>query len=273
MRLRNFTDANVKVEITPTVDTKGGKTAGTPFTVTLARGQVYEVQSKSTDGTNNTDPAATSWSTTGAKAGDLTGTRVRVVEGCGKINVFSGARSSHVTKGNCGSGINGRDHLYTQVLPTAALGKDYVLMPFSGQTGGYAYKVIAAKDTTKVYVNGTLVNTILKAGQWIYGHITTAVATSISTDKPAYVVQYMKNGVCSGLGGSAGDPAIFISPDVNQQLIKTLVGTATTSNMNQHWVNILVRQTAKNSVKINNVAQPASIFTNVGSKYAYAQVS
>ncbi|MFM2425463.1 MAG: hypothetical protein RL747_1007, partial [Bacteroidota bacterium] len=159
-------DANVKVEITPTADTKGGKTAGTPFTVTLAKGQVYEVQSKTTDGTNNTDPAATSWATTGAKKGDLTGTRIRVVEGCGKVNVFAGARSIHVTKGNCGAGINGRDHLYTQVLPTAALGKDYVLMPFSGQTGGYAYKVVAAKDTTKVYVNGTLVNTILKAGQW-----------------------------------------------------------------------------------------------------------
>ena len=265
-------DANVKVEITPTVDTKGGKTAGSPFTVTLARGQVYEVQSKNTDGTNNTDPAATSWSTTGAIKGDLTGTRVRVVEGCGKVNVFSGARSSHVTKGNCGSGVNGRDHLYTQVLPTLALGKDYVLMPFSGQTGGYAYKVMAASDTTKVFINGTLDNTILKKGQWIYKHVTTGTAVSISTDKPAYVIQYMKNGVCSGLGGTAGDPAMFISPDVNQRLIKTLVGTATTSNMNQHWVNILVDQRAKSSVKVNGTSLAASTFTNVGTKYAYSMV-
>lgn len=265
-------DPNVKVEITPTVDTKGGKTAGTPFTVTLARGQVYQVQSKNTDGTNNTDPAATSWSTTGAIKGDLTGTRIRVVEGCGKINVFSGARSSHVTKGNCGGGLNGRDHLYTQVLPTLALGKEYVLMPFSGQSGGYAYKVVASRDTTRVTVNGTLVNTILKRGQWIYANVTTAVATSITTDKPAYVVQYMKNGACSGLGGTAGDPALFISPDVNQRLLKTLVGTATTSNMNQHWINILIDQRAKNSVKVNASALAAASFTNVGTKYAYAMV-
>lgn len=81
-------DNGVKVEITPTANTKGGKTAGTPFTVTLSKGQVYEVQSVTKDGTNNTDPAATSWSTTGALKGDLTGTRVRVVEGCGKVNVF-----------------------------------------------------------------------------------------------------------------------------------------------------------------------------------------
>jgi len=60
-------DNGVKVEITPTANTKGGQTAGTPWTVTLSKGQVYEVQSVTKDGTNNTDPAATSWSTTGAK--------------------------------------------------------------------------------------------------------------------------------------------------------------------------------------------------------------
>ena len=89
-----------------------------------------------------------------------------------------------MTKGNCGGGINGRDHLYTQVLPTNALGKDYILMSFSGQTGGYAYKVIAAKDTTKVYINGVLSTTIMKKGEWIYQHVTSAVAHCVRTDKP-----------------------------------------------------------------------------------------
>jgi len=72
-------DNSVTVEITPTAATKGGATAGTPYTVSLIRGQVYQVQSKTSDGTNNTDPAASSWATTGAKAGDLTGTRIRVI--------------------------------------------------------------------------------------------------------------------------------------------------------------------------------------------------
>ncbi len=185
-------DNNVKVEITPSFRTKGGKTAGTPYTVTLSqKGQIYQVQSDPSDGTTNTDPAVTSWSTNGAKKGDLSGTRIRVIDGCGKINVFSGARSSHVSKGNCGSGINGRDHLYTQVLPTKALGKNYVLMPFARQNGGYAFKVIAAYDTTLVYINGILSSTIYKKGEWIYGDRNTAVAVNIRTSKPAYVAQYM----------------------------------------------------------------------------------
>ena len=269
-------DNSVTVEITPTAPTKGGKAAGTAFTVNLTKGQVYQVQSVKATGTNNTDPAATSWATTGAKNGDLTGTRVRVINGCGKINVFSGNRSAHVTKGNCGSGVNGRDHLYTQVIPTLALGKDYVLMPFSGQTGGYAYKVIAANDNTKVYKNGTLVATIATKGEWIYDHINTATPVCVTTDKPAYVAQYMKNGVCSGLTGTNGDPAVFISPDINQRLIKTIVGTATTSNMNKHWVNILIDQTAKNAVFLNGTKVSAASFTNVttcNNKYAFAQLA
>ena len=269
-------DNNVTVEITPTAPTKGGKAAGTAFTVTMQKGQIYQVQSVKATGTNNTDPAATSWATTGAKAGDLTGTRVRVINGCGKINVFSGNRSAHVTKGNCGGGTNGRDHLYTQVLPTNALGKDYVLMPFRNQTGGYAVKVVAASDNTVVTINGTVVATIAKAGEWVYRHVTTGVATCVNTSKPAYVVQYMKNGVCSGLTGTNGDPAIFISPDVNQRLIKTIVGTATTSNMNQHWVNVLVDRSAKNAVFLNGTKVAATSFTDYtcsGKNYSYAQLS
>jgi len=52
-------------------------------------------------------------------------------------------------------------------------------MPFSGQTKGYVYKVIAAYDTTKVYINGTLANTILKRGQWIYQDVTSATAVCV----------------------------------------------------------------------------------------------
>jgi len=268
-------DNNVKVEITPSVTTKGGKTAGTPFTVSLGqKGTMLQVQSPKNVGTNNTNPATYSWTGTGAKNGDLTGTRIRVVEGCGKINVFSGTRSSHTPRGNCAFGVNGRDHLYTQVLPTVALGKEYVLMPYANQNGGYVYKVIAAYDSTKVFINGTLFTTIPKKGDWIYQDVTNTNTTRIVTDKPAYCAQYMKNGVCNGWSGSQdGDAAVFISPDVNQRLLKTIVGTATTSNMRNHWVNILVDKSATTAVKLNGTFVASSTFKNTNDgKYAYAQI-
>jgi len=274
-------DNSVTVEITPTAATKGNaansvasRPAGTPFTVTLTKGQVYQVQSKTSDGTNNTDPAASSWATTGAKNGDLTGTRVRVINGCGKINVFSGNRSAFVTKSSCGNG--GRDHLYTQVLPTNALGKNYVLMPYATQTGGYTYKVVAAYDSTQVFINGTLNTTILKAGQWIYQNVTTATPVCIKTNKAAYVVQYMKNGGtnCNGLNTTFGDAAILIMPDVNQRLLKTIVGTATTFNMSKHWVNILIDKTAKKAVKLNGTFLASTNFTDIAcGNYSFAQIA
>ncbi|MCL9980789.1 MAG: PKD domain-containing protein [Bacteroidia bacterium] len=268
-------DNNVKVEITPSVATKGGKTAGTPFTVSLGqKGTMLQVQSPNNVGTNNTNPATYSWTGSGAKSGDLTGTRIRVVEGCGKINVFSGTRSSHTPRGNCAGGINGRDHLYTQVLPTVALGKEYVLMPYANQNGGYVYKVIAAYDSTKVFINGTLFTTIPKKGDWIYQDVTNTNTTRIVTDKPAYCAQYMKNGVCNGWSGSQdGDAAVFISPDVNQRLLRTIVGTATTSNMKNHWVNILVDKSATKAVKLNGTLVATASFKNTNDgKYAYAQI-
>ncbi len=268
-------DNNVKVEITPSVRTKGGKAAGTPYTITMGKGQVYQVQSNSSDGTSNTNPAAYSWTGSGAKAGDLTGTRVRVINGCGKINVFSGQRSAYTPRQNCrsGWGITGRDHLYTQVLPTNALGKKYVVMPFANQSDGYVYRVIAAKDKTAVKINGNNYTTIPKAGDWITIDVGSSTAAVVETSEPAYLAQYMKCGRCNGMGGNDGDPALFISPDANQRLLKTIVGTATTSNMRNHWVNILVDKNATHAVRLNGNFINKSQFTNVGSQpYAYAQI-
>ena len=268
-------DNGVKVEITPAFRTKGGKSAGTPFTVTLGKGQVYQVQSDSRDGTNNTNPALYSWTGGGAKSGDLTGTRVRVIDGCGKINVFAGNRSSYVPRGNCAWGLNGKDHLYTQVLPVNALGKDYVLMPYANQNNGFVYRVVAAYDSTYVKINGSNYTMIPKKGDWISLEQTSNNPVCVNTSKPAYTVQYMKNGVCNGWSGSnEGDAAIFISPDVNQRLLRTIVGTATTSNMRRHWVNILVDKNATHAVKLNGSFINKNNFKTVTcGDYAYAQIS
>ncbi len=264
-------DNNVTVEITPAYTTAGGKAAGTAYTVSLTRGQVYQVQSNQADGSNGVPPAHNKV-TGGNTKGDLTGTRIRVINGCGKVNVFAGNRSAFVDRAGGACGATGRDHLYTQVVPINALGKEYVLMPFKGQTGGYVYKVIAARDSTDVYINGTFVMKLVKAGDWLYRDVTSGTATCVTTSKGAYCVQYMKNGNCSGYGGNRGDAAHFISPDVNQQLLNTVVGTATTNNMNLHWVNILVRKTATKAVKVNGTYLNSSAFTTACGNYAFAQV-
>lgn len=255
-------DQNVEVEITPRVRTKRGRPAGTPFTVTLSRGQTYQVRSHQADGENNT---------TGTNFfGDLTGTTVKVINGCGKINVFTGNESVSVERHNGGGCGTSRDHIYCQALPTAILGKNFVTAPFYSHTSGYVYRVIAAEDNTTVSVDGTTVATLNK-GQIYHNNVGSAVARYISCSKKAYCAQFMKNETCSG--SSDGDPAMILLPDVTQTLNSAIVGTATTSSMRKHYLNIIIKQSAKNAVFNNSVRIPAGNFINLSyGGYCYTQV-
>ena len=92
-----------QVEITPSVNTMGGNSAGVPFTITLNQGEVYQVKA---------DP------------GDLTGTRIIAVGSCKRFAVFSGNICTDVW------GCNYCDHLYEQMYPVTTWGKGYITVPF-----------------------------------------------------------------------------------------------------------------------------------------------
>ena len=256
-------DNNVTVEIVPTVRTKGGKTANTAFTVSMSRGQVYQLQSDGADG-STTDPQSAS--------GDLTGTRIRVINGCGKINVFCGMRSVKIPNNSCGVAV---DHIYTQLFPTSVLGTKHVVMPFKDQTKGYVLRVLATKPNTRISVDGTYIGSTRAAGKYYYLDVTSSVARCITSDSPVYVVQYMKNGgSCAGTSGNVGDPAILIMPDQSQKLLKTVIGTATTNNMNKHYANVLVATSAKKFVKLNGSFVAPTAFTDVPcAGHSYAQLN
>ena len=99
---------NTKIEITPAVNTKNGWLANMTYTVSLNKGQIYQVLG-ALDGPN---------STTGA---DLTGTKVRSISsasgGCQKIAVFSGSGKIRIPA-SCIN--NSSDNLYQQLYPTGS---------------------------------------------------------------------------------------------------------------------------------------------------------
>lgn len=250
-------DNNVEVEITPKVRTQNGHAAGTPFTIKLKAGQNYQVRSHPSDGNAVSNPSG--------KTGDLSGSYIRVINGCGKINVFCGNESAFV---GCNSS---RDHIYTQCLPTTLLGKNFTLLPYKTLTKGYMYKVTAVKNSTVVKVNGTSVAT-LNTGETYVGDVTTGTEACITTSNPAYCGQFMKTEACSG--GTDADPDLVFVPDNRQTLNYTILGTATTASMKKHYCNILVKSTAKNSLYINGSKVSASSFTDVScGGYSYYQAT
>ena len=192
---------NTVVEIIPSVLTRLNKPAGVPFTVTLNKGQIYQVI-----GANPTNSA---------NALEVSGTKFRSIANpageCYPIAVFSG--SSRTTNPiSCGSG--GGDNDNQQLLPTQAWGKRYLTAPTSRSTAANqfmrnSYKVLVKDPTTQVTLNGAPIPGPLQQGSFYF--FESSSADLIQADKPIMVAQFMTGGNC--MGGGVGDPEmIYISP-------------------------------------------------------------
>jgi hypothetical protein len=135
------------IEIIPTAAVMGGSGAGVPFTITLNQGQVYMVQSM----------------------GDLTGTTVKATDvgNCNNFAVFAGNQCANVPL-SC----TYCDHLYEQMIPVKAWGKNYatvLLMTRSNDT----FRILASENGTVVNINGGP-NINLNAGQFYETTLSTA---------------------------------------------------------------------------------------------------
>jgi hypothetical protein len=139
---------NTVVEITPTAVTRSFKPANVPFTVTLNRGQIYQLMA---------GPEA------GSAKPDLSGTTVKSIANsagaCNQIAVFAGSsRTSNPAA--CGSG--GGDNDNQQCFPFQAWGKRYLTAPTSNSVTASTfmtntYKIAVKDPTTVVKRNGVII--------------------------------------------------------------------------------------------------------------------
>ena len=190
---------NTVVEITPSVSTRNGRVPGVPFTITLNRGQIYQVVGALISGSDGYE---------------LTGTKVKSIANaageCYPIGAFSGSsRTSNPI--SCGSG--GGDNDNQQLFPSQAWGKRYLTAPTSTSNGANqfmtnSYKVLIKDPTTIVKRNGTPLTGLLVNSYYFFESST---ADLIEADKPIMVAQFMTGGSC--MSGGLGDPEMmYISP-------------------------------------------------------------
>lgn len=213
-------DTRVEINITAQSNDPVPIPQGSTISVVLSKGESYQVKS----------------------VGDLTGSRVRVVnssgDDCKNVAVFGGNKMTSVAQ-DC-NGSTG-DHLFQQTYPTFAWGKEYVHIPFAGRTSGEMVKVLASENNTRVFVNGQQRAT-LNAGRHISFSFDRDELANITGDKPIAVTTFSKSYFCnvqSGAGASDGDPTmITLSP--NNQLIRSTVFSALqVEGIVKHFVNIL----------------------------------
>ncbi|MFC3414871.1 PKD domain-containing protein [Algoriphagus hitonicola] len=221
------TEDDTEVEITSTVPTIGGGAVNAPFTISLDRGQSYQLKAKD----------------------DLTGTRVRVIgenaDECKKIAVFGGNKWTSV--GNCGEA---NDHLFQQAYPVNTWGTSFVHVALSGRTSGELVKVVAAEDGTEVRVNGAVQGTV-NQGEWLALEFGINESGKIETSKPASVTVFAKSQACNepnSPNAFTGDP-FMITYSPSEQFLKTLTfNSLNLPSIENHYVNVVIKAGTQDSM-------------------------
>lgn len=236
---------NQKIRITPKVDLASGKTAGTPYVITLNRGETYLEFGKN--------------------ALDITGSLIEDINSK-PFALFSGTKCVNIPTTSCPA----CDVLMEQMIPITALGKKYLLAPLSTATvtPAYTYRIIGTKDNTYINIDGVRVDTLNK-GEILHKTFE-ANAICVDATEPIMVVQYTQGTVCV----QVGDPAMVVIPPVEQVIDRVNYATPGYNGFTKHYVYVMLKTSAKNSLLINGSAIPANKFTAFSScnTYSYANI-
>ncbi|SFE06455.1 gliding motility-associated C-terminal domain-containing protein [Chitinophaga sp. CF118] len=197
---------NTVVEITPSVPTLGGRPAGVPFTVTLNKGEIYQVLGALK---------------TGSEGYDLSGSKIRSISNsagkCYPVGVFSG--SSRTGIGCDGSAGGNGDNSIQQNFPSQAWGQHYLTAPTSTDDDPTVamtniFRVMVKDTSTAVFLNGVRLRGLINGRYYQYQ---SDIADYIEADKPITVAQFMASslGTCPNTNGY-GDPEMFYLSPIEQ---------------------------------------------------------
>lgn len=230
---------STSISITPAVSTDGLHTAGTPFSIRLNKGELYQVQSLE---------------------GDLTGSLITADK---PVAVYAGSYSTTIPLQATG----GWDHLYEQMPSVRTWGREYYTVPLAGRSKDY-FRVMASQDKTSVII-GTNAPVILQKGK--YYEFTLNVPTRIVSDKPILVSQYSQSKNNDNV--TNGDGFMVILSPVSQAKNDVTFVAYQSTLMRVYYVNIVVPVSEINNIELAGNRIPASTFKPYSNnRFASAQL-
>lgn len=231
------TENNTIVDITPSVDTYNGRPAGSEFTVTLNKGQAYQVRSKK-EGNDR----------------DLSGTRVTARD-CKHIAVFNGNTLTAIPN-NGGT----YDHVFEQAMPVQSWGKRFVVTS-SLEREKDVVKIISASDNNEILKNGAHLTTINTGESFSFELKSNDASCFIEASGRAAVYLY---NISRG-GNMIGDPSVVWIAPVEQRIDRITFSTFNNGNINidTHHVNIIVNTEDIGNVFLDNQRISPSEFSPV----------
>jgi len=242
---------NTLVKITPSRMTDKGKSANVTFTVTLNKGQSYQVQA------GNTDPFGIE---------DLTGSYVSANK---PIAFFSGAKA--VTIPVSGFIAASYDHLYEQMPPTSTWGKEFYVVPLERRYQD-TYRILAAENNTTVRIEATGTVRTLARGEFYEFELNSNQACRIISNRKVLLAQYCRS-QRADVNTGEGDPfMIILSPVV--QKISDVTFEAYTSELirNIFYVNVITETKDVSAMLLDGVSVSSFFRLFPDGQYSYAQI-
>ena len=199
------------VNITVADRTVRGRNAGSTFSVTLNRGETYQVQAAVGDG-------------------DMTGSYVTADK---PFALMSGNSWTQVP-----SDCPFRDNLLEQMYPVAAFGRQYITVP-NANVNFDVFRVLAAEDgtTIRIFRGATVSEVPLNAGRFY--EFSSSAPNYIVGDKPILVAQFNVGSNCSG--HSLGDPSMVVLNSIEQTRDTVTLFNSRFENITENYINIITR--------------------------------
>jgi len=245
------TENNTIVEITPSTITYTGKPRSEKYTVTLNKGDVYQV------GAETESRILRKFNIRDIEV-DLTGSLIKSNK---KIAVFSGHECTYIPVGP--PRIKACNHLVEQLPPVNSWGKHFYLGRLKGRSF-YTYRVLAHEANTKVFENSKLIAT-LKAGQFIEKNSNQDL--QVTADKPVLVSQYSQG---YENGDQIGDPMMLLISPTQQFLNEYRFATPINGSWNHH-INVVVPTNSIATMELNDRKMDTKDFTQLGmTRYSIA---
>ena len=214
-------DTDVTIRLTAPVTIDGTSyDSGSSVTIVLTQYESMQLQSSS----------------------DLTGTRI-----------FSTKPIAVVSGNACNIIVEGGNHDYfAEQLPSVdKWGSEFTIAPFSSQSFGYTFRVIAAYDDTSVMING--VATILQESQVLDRNITTSEIVRVVSSHHVLVVQFMRSYVADIVVDETGPSMILINAN-NQYSSGTMVFSV--SNYDRLFASVVVLSGQLESFTLDGASFP-----------------
>lgn len=238
------TEDGTTVDITPSVDTYNGRTAGHEFSVNLNKGQVYQVRSTKSDGRR-----------------DLSGSKVTARD-CKRIAVFNGNTLTAIPRNG-----SSYDHIFEQAMPLQAWGKSFVVTSSLEREADYV-KITSAADNNEIRKNGELIATLEHGQSYIFEMRTSEKSCFIeSTGRSAVYLYNTSRG-----GNSIGDPSVVWIAPIEQRIDDITFSTFHDPNyasIDNHHVNIIVNSEDAGTVTLDGRLIPANDFVTVNGSNAF----